>query len=164
MERQYTRIDTIRRHVDQMLLENQDDEDRRCGYVHLYGVGMAAALIALKRGHNREYAELAEIAGMLHDYISYQGKDGPNHAKECEPVVRSILIETKEFTQDEINMICTAVYNHSDKGVVGSEFDEILKDADVMHHWLRNPMEDYWYHKERIHKLEVEFSLGSMDS
>lgn len=49
MERIYTRIDTIRKYVDFMLLRNTDDTDRRCGYIHLYGVGMVAALIAYKR-------------------------------------------------------------------------------------------------------------------
>lgn len=164
MERQYTRVDTIRRYVDAMLLQNPDNEDRRCGYVHLYGVGMAAAMIALKRGHDRAYAELAEIAGMLHDYISYQGRDGVNHAHECEPVIREILMETKEFTKDEIEMICTAVYKHSDKKVVDGEFDEILKDADVMQHWLRNPMEDFWYDQQRTMKLIEEFGLCSARS
>lgn len=159
MERQYTRVDTIRNYVDQMLLENTVDEDRRCGYVHLYGVGQAAALLALKRGHSKAYAELAQIAGMLHDYISYQGKDGPNHAHECEPVIREILVHTGEFHLDEIEMICQAVYNHSEKQTIGSEFDEILKDADVMQHWLRNPMEDFWYSKERTKRLIQEFGF-----
>lgn len=158
-ERQYTRVDTIRVYVDRMLLENQDDLDRRCGYVHLYGVGQAAALLALKRGHNKKYAEIAHIAGMLHDFIAYQGKDGPNHAHECEPVVREILVETGEFSKDEIDMICQAVYNHGDKNKVGTEFDEILKDADVMQHWLRNPMEEFWYSKDRVLKLVQEFGF-----
>jgi HD superfamily phosphodiesterase len=142
-----------------MLLENHDAEDRRCGYVHLYGVGQAAALLALKRGYGRTYSELAQIAGMLHDFISYQGKDGPDHAHECEPAVREILTKTGEFSTEEVNMICQAVYNHSDKQTVGTEFDEILKDADVMQHWLRNPMEDFWYNKERTKRLIQEFGI-----
>ena len=161
-ERQFTRVDTIRAYVDRMLLENQDDVDRRCGYVHLYGVGQAAALLALKRGYNRDYAELAHIAGMLHDFISYQGKDGPNHAHECEPVVREILMETKEFTLEEVDMICQAVYHHGDKHTVHSEFDEIIKDADVMQHWLRNPKEDFWYHNDRCWKLVKEFGFQNI--
>lgn len=158
-ERQYTRVHTIRAYVDQMLLENPDHRDRRCGYVHLYGVGQAAALLALKRGHDKAYAELAEIAGMLHDFTAYQGKDGPNHAHECEPVIREILSSTGEFTEKETDMICQAVYNHSDKKAVGAEFDEILKDADAMQHWLRNPMEEFWYGEERTKQLIQEFGF-----
>ncbi len=160
-QRQYTRIDTIRRYVDRMLLENKDDTDRRNGYVHLYAVGMAAALIALKRGHDRAWAELAEIAGMLHDYTSYQGKDGPNHAQECEPVVRALLLDARQFQPEEIELICHAVCHHSEKGSVGTAFDEIVKDADVLHHWLRNPMEEYWYDNDRARQLAKEFALNA---
>ena len=59
-ERQYTRIDTIRVKLDALLNRLEDAEQRRCAYVHLYGVGQAAALLALKRGMGRTMAELAE--------------------------------------------------------------------------------------------------------
>lgn len=157
MERVYTRIDTLRKYVDEMLLRNSDDNDRRCGYVHLYGVGMAAALIAYKRGFD---PELAEMAGILHDYISYQGMDGPNHAHDCEPYVRELLREMAITSDEETDMICSAVYNHSDKSTIHSDFDEIIKDADVMQHWLRNPKEPMWYGKERTEKLCLEFGLN----
>jgi HD superfamily phosphodiesterase len=157
--RQYTRVDTIRKYVDAMLLRNKDDRDRRCGYVHLYGVGVLAALIAMKRGHDKKYAELAEIAGILHDYVSYKRPDTPEHAHVCAPVIRGILEETGEFSSVEIDMITAAVYNHSDKSRRDSEFDEILKDADVMHHWLRNSMEDFNYCEPRTAELIAEFGL-----
>lgn len=159
----YTRIDIIRKYLDEMLKENEDFGKARNGFVHLYGVGQLAALIAVKRGHSREIAELAEIAGMLHDYYKYQpentGKDMKDHAHQSEPVVRNILEETKAFTQEEIDMICQAIYNHSEKSVIGTDFDEILKDADGFQHWLRNPLEDYFYNKERVQKLVEEFGL-----
>lgn len=157
--RVYTRIDTLRKYVDEMLLQNEDLEYRRCGYVHLYGVGMAAALIASKRGFD---PELAEIAGMLHDYISYQnGKfDTPNHAHECEPIVRELLNKINITTVEETNMICSAIYNHSDKNRIDSEFDEIIKDADVMQHWLRNPKEPLYRDEDRVKKLCMEFRLN----
>lgn len=158
-EKQYTRVDVIRQYVDGMLLENENDEDRRNGYVHLYGVGLLAALIALKRGHDRAFAELAEIAGLLHDYISYQGQDSPDHAHTCEPVIRKVLLESESFSEVEIQMICQAVYNHSDKQCISSDFDEILKDADVLQHWLRNPLEEYWFNKYRVKDLVNEFYL-----
>lgn len=142
-----------------MLNNIKDEEEKRCGYVHLYGVGMSAALIALKRSNGRIYAELAQIAGMLHDYVTYQRNDNTDHAHACEPIARDILSDCGEFTEDEINLICTAIYNHSDKNTVDGEFDEILKDADVMQHWLRNPMEDYWFDNIRVQRLIKEFDL-----
>lgn len=158
IDRVYTRIDTLRKYVDKMLLQNEDLEYRRCGYVHLYGVGMAAALIALKRGFD---PELAEMAGMLHDYISYQDKklDTPNHAHECEPIVRDLLNKINITTEEETNMICSAIYNHSDKNKIDSEFDEIIKDADVMQHWLRNPKEPQSRDTDRVEKICIEFGL-----
>ena len=58
------RIEKVREVVDEILLHMTDDEERRCAYLHLYGVSQACALLALKRG---EDVELATIAGMLHD-------------------------------------------------------------------------------------------------
>ena len=40
-----------------------------------------------------------------------------------------------------------------------TEFDEILKDADDMQHWLRNPVEEYFFAKERAQKVAKEFGL-----
>lgn len=159
-ERQYTRVDVIRRYVDRILSENEDPQDRRCGYVHLYGVGMAAAMIALRRGHDRAYAEFMEIAGMLHDCATYRGMKGPDHARESAFMALGILTEAGAFSADEIEMIYKAIYHHSEKDAVSSESDEILKDADVMQHWLRNPVENYWFKKDRVRKLIAEFSLG----
>lgn len=61
------RIEILRQYIDNMIFNMSDDEERRCAYVHLYGVAQYCALIALKRGEN---AELAIMAGMLHDVYS----------------------------------------------------------------------------------------------
>ena len=162
-ERQFTRIDTIRRYVDEMLNACEDREVARCGFVHLYGVGQACALIALRRGHDRSYAELAEIAGMLHDFATYRDNARENHAQRSSVLARDILAQTKEFTLEEIDIICQAISRHSDKKEVHGEMDEILKDADVMQHWLRNPVEEYFFVQERVQKLIDEFCLVNCD-
>lgn len=157
-----TKLYQIRKITDAMLLTIDDLKYRRNGYVHLYGVGMAAAILALKRGHDLKYAESASIAGILHDYISYMNRelDDDNHAHNCEPIVRDILNQLKITDETETDMICSAVYNHSDKDNIDSEFDEIIKDADVIHHWLRNPMESVnAYEYERVNKLIAEFGF-----
>ncbi|MCR5374613.1 MAG: hypothetical protein K6E39_04480 [Lachnospiraceae bacterium] len=53
-------------------------------------------------------------------------------------------------------MMYQAVYNHSDKHVKGSVLDEIIKDADCAHHALRNPMEDFFWDRERIQQVVQE--------
>lgn len=158
-ERQYTRIDTIRVRLDALLNALPDAELRRNGYVHLYGVGQAAAMLALKRGMGRKMAELAEIAGMLHDYTSYFVEESDDHAHLSAPYVRALLAETGEFTEEEIEMVTQGVYNHSDKGRVDTPFDEVIKDADALQHFLRNPMEDFWFERGRVPALVKELGL-----
>lgn len=158
-EREYTRIDYVRWHLDEMLKGLWDKEVARCGYVHLYGVGQACALIALHRGHDRQYAELAEIAGMLHDYVKYSEGVEEEHAEKSGLVAGEILREIGRFTETEVEMICEAISKHSYKKQTDTEFDEILKDADEMQHWLRNPAEEYFFNKERVQKLIAEFGL-----
>ncbi len=57
------RIEILRKYIDEILLSMTDIQERRCAYLHLYGVAQLCALISLKRGEN---AELATMAGMLH--------------------------------------------------------------------------------------------------
>ncbi|MBP3611064.1 MAG: HD domain-containing protein [Lachnospiraceae bacterium] len=158
-ERQLTRIDSVRKQLDEMLKQCEDKETSRNGYVHLYGVGQACALIALHRGHDRKYAELAEIAGMLHDYSTYKDGTRENHAEKSSIEAERILRSIPQFTPEEISIVCQAISKHSDKEQVHTEFDEILKDADDMQHWLRNPVEEYFFQKERAQKVAREFGL-----
>lgn len=165
MGRQYTRVDTIRRYLDAMILENTDLEERRCAYVHLYGVGMAAAMLALKRGMGKNIAELAEIAGMLHDYSKYLDRRHEDwdvektHAVHSAVLAEKLLLASGEFMAEEVSRICTAIANHSEKDRRDSDFDELLKDADRLQHWLRNPAEEYWYRKEKCEDLAMELGL-----
>ncbi len=158
-ERQFTRIDTVRKVLDEKINAIEDAELRRCAYVHLYGVGQAAAMLALKRGMGRNMAELAEIAGMLHDYTSYLVEESDDHAHRSAPYVKALLTETGEFTEEEIEMVTQGVYNHSDKGSVNTPFDEVIKDADALQHFLRNPMEDFWFERGRVPKILEELGL-----
>ncbi|MFT5875893.1 MAG: HD superfamily phosphodiesterase [Clostridium sp.] len=129
------RIETLREYIDKILLNMQNVEERRCAYVHLYGVSQYSAMIALKRGEN---SELATLSGMLHDLYSYKTMISENHAHNGADLAMCILSELKLTTKEETNLICSAVYNHSDKDTVHSKFDEILKDADVFQHNLYN--------------------------
>lgn len=159
MERQYTRIDLVRQILDKYLKEINDEEVKRCAYVHLYGVGQAAAFIAMRRGYSRMYAELAETAGMLHDYTKYVYNEEENHAENSALCARKIMENIPQFSEEEIEMVYKAIYNHSNKKEKDDPFDEILKDADEMQHYFRNPMEDYWLQKDRIQKLINELGI-----
>lgn len=65
-----------------------------------------------------------------------------------------------KFSEEEIALICSAIFNHSDKDIIHEMFDEILKDADVMQHILYNPLFEIKKHEqERFHNLTKEFEM-----
>lgn len=55
------RIEKVREYVDNVLLNMTDTKERRCGYLHLYGVSQACTMIALKRNENVEWKNNDEI-------------------------------------------------------------------------------------------------------
>lgn len=124
--------------------------------MHLYGVGLMASLLALKRGYSREIAEMTEIAGMLHDLLTYvdRTKDTGDHAHKCADYAKKMVLDSLEcFSEEEKIQMYNGIYNHTDKHEIGFWFDEIIKDADAVQHSLRNSMEDFFYSKERIQQV-----------
>lgn len=150
------RIEKVREYVDNVLLNISDTTQKRCGYLHLYGVSQNCAMIAMKRGEN---AELATIAGMLHDIYTYSTMDGIDHAHKGSVMAREILNSLHIFNCKEIDTICSAIYNHSDKDMRHSSFDEVLIDADVMQHCLYNPLFDV-HEKERARFINLKSEFG----
>lgn len=154
---QMNRIEKVREYVDSVLLNVTDAYVRRCGYLHIYGVAQACALIALKRGEN---AELATIAGMLHDIYTYSTMDPRDHAVKGAVMAREILASMQAFSDSEIDAICAAIGSHSDKRNKHCAFGEVLLDADVMQHCLYNPLFDVSEHeRQRFEDLKSEFGL-----
>lgn len=118
MERQYTRLDQARKVIDDIIKSIPDEEDKRDAYVHLYGVGLMASLLALKRGYSREIAELAEVAGMLHDLLTYvdRNEDTADHAHTCAMYAKeNVLSKLDCYSEEEKELIYNGIYNHSDK-------------------------------------------------
>jgi len=157
METVENRIEVLRKYIDEILLNMDDTENRRCAYLHLYGVSQACALIAIKRG---EDVELATMAGMLHDLHTYKVGNPYNHAVLGAILAKEILDELQITTPKETEMICSAIHNHSTKNGDFSAFDEVLIDADVMQHVLYNYSAPIMEHeKARFEKLVKEFNL-----
>jgi HD superfamily phosphodiesterase len=152
------RIEILEKHIDNILLNMTDTNERRIGYIHLYGVAQFCALIAMKRGEN---VELATMAGMLHDIYSYAKMDTKDHAHKSAILAREILESLQLTKEDETKTICDAIYTHSDKGITHSGLSEVLIDADVFQHWLYNPtFKIKPQEKDRYSKLKFEFGLG----
>lgn len=153
-----SRLKTLREYVNQELMKKMNNEDKRISaFVHLYGVSLAATMIAEKRGEN---AELSAMAAMLHDLYAYRSGSYTDHAHKGARLAREILIEMNLTDTEETNIICSAIYHHDDKQVVDSPMDEILKDADVIHHCMNDLSKEVKEKEaERYEALRKEFGM-----
>lgn len=129
------RLEEVRKVVNNILIKQSNINERHCGYIHLYSVASNCSLLALKRGLN---IELCAIAGMLHDISRYKNGSDIEHARLSSLDARKIMNEIKGFSDEEINIVCSAVSKHSNKQEIDSYYDEALKDADVLAHYLNN--------------------------
>ena len=151
------RIGAVQGCVDRIVSGQTKEIDIKFGYVHLYSVSQACALLAKKR---RQNVELAAIAGLLHDIYAYQTGSRADHAHQGASLAKKILQELKLFSEEEIDMVSGAIYRHSDKDAVDSPFDEVLKDADVLQHFLIMPLGEPAPHETaRVVKLKEELGL-----
>jgi uncharacterized protein len=76
---------------------------------------------------------------MLHDLSTYQRADGTDHDCFSAKEARRLLAELEGFSRQEIDTVCQAILHHRAKSEVHASMDELLKDADVLHHYLYNP-------------------------
>ena len=152
------RLEQVRRAVDEALQRVSNPEDRRCGFVHLYGVSLLATLLARARGLDEE---LAGVAGMLHDLVSYETGDPTDHGPRSAQRAGEILRNVGGFDEEEIVRIQSAISHHSDKASVHGRFEELLKDADVLQHDLYNPtLDPQPRHAERRARLRADAVLA----
>ncbi len=129
------RLKELRKTVDARLLKIEDDDKRTGAVVHLYGVSLAAQMIAKKRGLD---PELSAMAAMLHDLYAYESGSYTDHAHKGADLAREILDELRLTSEEETDVICSAIWHHDDKGIVDEPMDEVLKDADVIHHCMND--------------------------
>lgn len=151
------RLKELRRYVDNELNNLEDSDKRNSAIVHLYGVSLAATMIAKKRGLD---PEIASMAAMLHDLHAYKTGSYDDHAHKGADLAREVLHGLKLTDEVETEMICSAIYHHDDKVVTDSPMDEVLKDADVIHHCMNDlskPVKEK--EQERFEKLCAEFGI-----
>ncbi len=152
-----SRIKELQKQVHIVLNEMEDSPKRAGAIAHLHGVSLAAVIIAKKRGEN---PELAAMAGLLHDIYAYKYGSYEDHAHRGAALAREVLEELGMTNQEENDIICSAIWNHDSKDQIDSPMDEALKDADVIHHSLGDPMKEVKAHeKARFEKLAGEFGF-----
>lgn len=129
------RLSELRTHVNYEL-EMIPDAKTRIGAVnHLYGVSLAAAILAKKRGLD---SELLPMAAMLHDLYAYKHGTYEDHAHKGAELAREILEGLALTSPEETDAICSAIFHHDDKAAADGPMEEALKDADVLHHCLND--------------------------
>ena len=153
-----SRIKELKKEIHRILAESIQEEDRRAdAAAHLHSVALAAAMLARMRGQD---PELAAMAGLLHDMYAYRNGTYEDHAHRGAEYARGILEELGITNDAETGVICSAIYHHDSKAETGTPMDEILKDADVLHHALGDPAKEVKPHElERFRKLSAEFGF-----
>ena len=153
------RVETIRKKINDFLNNITDTSYRSTFYVHLYGVANFAALLAARRGLN---TELAYAAGLVHDISLLTSPDDyENHCEKSAQTAKEILMSTKLFSADEINIITNAVFHHTNfEEYTNSLYDEILKDADIIQPFFNDiPEPAFEPAKPRLEKMMIELNI-----
>ena len=119
-----SRIKDLQKYVHRDLESMKDIEKYAKAMNHLHGVSFAAVIIAKKRGVN---SELAAMAGLLHDVYAYKNGSYDDHAHLGADYARKLLLKTGLATPEETEIICNAIWHHSDKDVVDFPLDEVIK-------------------------------------
>lgn len=152
-----SRLKELRKYVNEELYRMDDADERTAAFVHLYGVSLAATMIAKKRGLD---PELLSMAAMLHDLYAYKSGSYEDHAHKGAELAGEILKKLALTDEHETEKICSAIYHHDDKLVTDGAMEEALKDADVISHCLHDtakPVKEK--EQERYKKLCEEFGM-----
>ena len=129
------RLKELRKYINSELEKMENTDDIISAANHLYGVSLAATILAKKRGMD---PEIAAMAGMLHDLHAYKTGSYDDHAHKGADLARDILGKLNLTSDEETETICSAIYHHDDKYATDSPMDELMKDADVIHHTLND--------------------------
>jgi len=156
------RLEQVREIVDGILHGLENPENKRCGFIHLYGVSLTAMFLADRRGID---PELPGVAGMLHDLASYETGDPADHAQRSGERAAGILRELGTFASAEIDTVQSAIAHHSDKAGVHGPIDELMKDADVLQHHYYNPgLPPHPKDSERLARLKETLLRNAFDA
>ena len=151
------RILKVRDYIDHFLDIIPSVEERKAAIIHTYGVAQLCTMIALKRGLD---PELAHISGLLHDVYTYFTRSELCHSISGADMVRTAIRDMNIFTNEEKKIILSAIFYHSDKEHIHDEYDEVLKDADVLQHYCSNAgFRIYKPFLPRINKVLVELGM-----
>ena len=152
-----SRLKELRAIVRRELQKMDSEEKKASAIAHLSGVSLAAVMIAEKRGLD---PELPAMAAMLHDMAAYMSGSYEDHAHRGAGLAKTYLAELNQTTAAEDELICSMIWHHDDKHVTDGPYDEVLKDADVIHHCFYDPSKAVKEKEQkRYDALRQEFDL-----
>lgn len=151
-----SRLKELRKYVDEEIGKIPDNEKKISAAAHLYGVSLAATILAGKRGLD---PELAAMAAMLHDLHAYKSGSYKDHAHLGADLARKILDDLGLTDPEETDIICSAIYHHDDKAALDGPMDELLKDADVIDHCFKDSSKAV-KEKEQVRYAKLRKELG----
>lgn len=143
------RLELVRVEIDTILMNRNNVNERPEGYIHLYGVSQYCSMLALKRKLD---VELCAIIGMLHDIYTYKVGYTKDHALLGATEAENLLKDLEIFTEEEIEIVTTAISHHSDKKIKHDKYSELLKDADILQNSLYNTIVEN-KHGKRLKKI-----------
>ncbi|CAG7618117.1 HD domain-containing protein [Paenibacillus allorhizosphaerae] len=157
------------RHAVRSKLQTFTNDQEHPASQHLYGVSIFCGLIALKRGLD---ADICKSAGLLHDLWLYRHlplsvDEHRKHGEYGSIEAREILQSIGSYTECEIETICTMIFRHNDKHIIQDDYDEVLKDADALTHFINDSAYDkkYRYYGRHRNVLdELGFTLGNKEN
>ncbi len=131
------RIEKVKLYVIGIISGIHDEGEKASAYAHTYGVAACCSLLAARRGLN---TEIASTMGLLHDLYTYKLSSCMCHQHSGTEMIRVAYKRewSEMFTDDEKQIILSAIYHHGDKVHVHDAYDELLKDADILDPFLRN--------------------------
>jgi uncharacterized protein len=150
-------LDEIRNKVNSILVSQKDIALQGEGWVHLYGVSQAAALISCRRGLD---ATICAAAGLMHDIYTFRTGQEKDHALHGSAEANDMLRGAGGFSEGDIRVIVCMIARHSDKQATDGPYEECLKDADVFAHWLYDMQKKFDAAKKaRILKVMEELKI-----
>lgn len=134
-------------------------DERKNAYIHSYGVAELGSMLAGIRGLNME---LAYIIGLFHDIYAFYSGSYACHGQSGADMVRVVLRKNDAFYDYERMIISSAIFHHSDKENLHDEYDELLKDADVLQHYYYNSCKRVYKHElNRLNKILTELNIAA---
>ncbi len=110
------------------------DRDLDWEYEHIKECARIAKVLAV---HRRLDPELAACAVIVQNIGRILKGRSDNHAESGYLPAKQLFTTLRCFTQKEIDLLCTAVRNHSKKERIDGPLDELAKDADIYVRYLK---------------------------